>query len=132
MNKKYLSESDLCDKYIRPAMVQAGWHGIDQIYREFPLRAGRVVDRVAGQHRQPHVLDLLDLGRDRRQELEPARLAQVARQPGRRRGDAVDAGQAHGVPSEVVTVIRLVSNTASCRVEIAIVVETAGAGAVPM
>ena len=45
VNKKNLSESDLCDKFIRPAMEQAGWHGMEQIYREFPLRAGRVVVR---------------------------------------------------------------------------------------
>jgi type I restriction enzyme R subunit len=45
MDKKLLSESDICDKFIRPAMERAGWHGIDQIYREFPLRAGRVVVR---------------------------------------------------------------------------------------
>ncbi len=45
MDKKALSESDLCDKCIRPALERAGWHPIDQIYREFPLRAGRVVVR---------------------------------------------------------------------------------------
>ena len=45
MNKKALSESDICDKFIRPAMETAGWNGMDQIYREFPLRAGRVVVR---------------------------------------------------------------------------------------
>lgn len=28
MNKKNLSESDICDKFIRPAMVAAGWLGI--------------------------------------------------------------------------------------------------------
>jgi len=50
MNKKNLSESDICDKFIRPAMVAAGWTGIDQLYREFPLRAGRVV--VRGQKAQ--------------------------------------------------------------------------------
>lgn len=50
MNKKDLSESDICDKFIRPAMEKAGWHGMDQIYREFPLRAGRVV--VRGQKAQ--------------------------------------------------------------------------------
>lgn len=50
MNKKNLSESDICDKFIRPAMERAGWNGMDQIYREFPLRAGRVV--VRGQHAQ--------------------------------------------------------------------------------
>lgn len=45
MNKKSLSESDICDKYIRPAIERAGWNGIDQIYREYPLRAGRMVVR---------------------------------------------------------------------------------------
>jgi len=45
MEKSNLSESDICDKFIRPAMERAGWHGMDQIYREFPLRAGRVVVR---------------------------------------------------------------------------------------
>ena len=45
MNKKTLSESDICDKFIRPAMEQAGWDGMVQVYREFPLRAGRVIVR---------------------------------------------------------------------------------------
>lgn len=45
MNKKTLSESDICDKFIRPAMESAGWDGMSQIYREYPLRAGRVVVR---------------------------------------------------------------------------------------
>ncbi len=51
MNKKNLSESDICDKFIRPAMEAAGWHGFDQIYREYPLRAGRVVVRGNTAHR---------------------------------------------------------------------------------
>ncbi len=45
MDKKSLTESDICDKFIRPAMERAGWDGMDQIYREYPLRAGRVVVR---------------------------------------------------------------------------------------
>mgnify|MGYP006171793873 FL=1 len=45
MDKKNLSESDICDKFIRPAMEAAGWNGMDQIYREFSLRGGRVVVR---------------------------------------------------------------------------------------
>ncbi|MEH0166691.1 EcoAI/FtnUII family type I restriction enzme subunit R [Roseateles microcysteis] len=45
MNKGNLSESDICDKFIRPAMEKAGWNGMEQIYREYPLRAGRVVVR---------------------------------------------------------------------------------------
>ncbi len=51
MNKNNLSESDSSDKYIRPAMVQAGWHTLDQIYAQFPLRAGRVVVRGNKSHR---------------------------------------------------------------------------------
>ena len=50
MDKKKLSESDLCDKFIRPAIEKAGWNALEQIYREFPLRAGRVV--VRGQQAQ--------------------------------------------------------------------------------
>lgn len=45
MNKAGLSEGDLCDKLIRPAIVDAGWHTLDQIYAQYPLRAGRVVVR---------------------------------------------------------------------------------------
>lgn len=51
MDKKQLTESDICDKFIRPAMEQAGWNGMDQIYREFPLRAGRVSVRGNKSHR---------------------------------------------------------------------------------
>ena len=51
MNKDSLSESDISDKYVRPAMVQAGWHTLDQIYAQFPLRAGRVVVRGNKSHR---------------------------------------------------------------------------------
>jgi type I restriction enzyme, R subunit len=45
MDKNSLSESDISDKYIRPAIVKAGWHTLDQIYAQYPLRAGRVVVR---------------------------------------------------------------------------------------
>ncbi|MFM2051561.1 MAG: hypothetical protein RL682_2052 [Pseudomonadota bacterium] len=45
MHKKNQSESDISDKFIRPAIVQAGWHTLDQIYAQYPLRAGRVVVR---------------------------------------------------------------------------------------
>lgn len=56
MNKKSLSESDICDKFIRPAMEQGGWHGMEQIYREFPLRAGRVVVRGKQARRDPRTV----------------------------------------------------------------------------
>ena len=45
MHTNKLSESDISDKFIRPAIVQAGWHTLDQIYAQYPLRAGRVVVR---------------------------------------------------------------------------------------
>jgi type I restriction enzyme R subunit len=45
MNKKNLSESDICDKFVRPAMVRSGWDEFEQIYAQYPLRAGRVVVR---------------------------------------------------------------------------------------
>ena len=32
MDKHKLSESDISDKFVRPAMVQVGWHTLDQIY----------------------------------------------------------------------------------------------------
>jgi type I restriction enzyme R subunit len=51
MDKSALSESDISDKFVRPAMVQAGWHTLDQIYAQFPLRAGRVVVRGTKAHR---------------------------------------------------------------------------------
>ncbi|WP_291477084.1 EcoAI/FtnUII family type I restriction enzme subunit R [Acidovorax sp.] len=51
MDKTSLSESDICDKFIRPAMEQAGWNGLDQIFREYPLRAGRVVVRGSKAYR---------------------------------------------------------------------------------
>ncbi len=51
MDKTHLSESDICDKYIRPAMERAGWNGLDQIFREYPLRAGRVVVRGSKAYR---------------------------------------------------------------------------------
>ena len=45
MDKKSLSESDICDKFVRPALVAAGWYTLDQIYAQYPLRDGRVVVR---------------------------------------------------------------------------------------
>jgi type I restriction enzyme R subunit len=53
MDKRTLSESDICDKFVRPAMERSGWHGLEQIYREYPLRAGRVVVRGRTARRDP-------------------------------------------------------------------------------
>ena len=44
-NKKELSESDICDKFITPAIVNAGWDPMTQIRREYPLTPGPVVVR---------------------------------------------------------------------------------------
>lgn len=44
-HKKELSESDICDKFITPAIVNAGWDSMTQIRREFPLTPGPVVVR---------------------------------------------------------------------------------------
>ncbi len=45
MDKWRLTESDICDRFIRPAMERAGWDGMGQIFREYPLRAGRITVR---------------------------------------------------------------------------------------
>ena len=46
MNKKALSERDICTKYITPALTNdAGWDIHTQIREEFPLTAGRVMVR---------------------------------------------------------------------------------------
>jgi len=45
MNKKQLSERDICTKIITPALEQAGWDIAIQIREEFPLTLGRVIVR---------------------------------------------------------------------------------------
>lgn len=45
MNKKQLSERDICTKYITPALVRAGWDILTQIREEFALTQGRIVVR---------------------------------------------------------------------------------------
>lgn len=45
MNKKELSERDICTKYITPAIEQAGWDITTQIREEFPLTNGRIIVR---------------------------------------------------------------------------------------
>ena len=44
-SKAHLSETDICDRFITPAMVQAGWTREQHILREYTLRPGRVVVR---------------------------------------------------------------------------------------
>lgn len=45
MDKKKLSEADICEKFITPALQQAGWDTIEQIFGQYTLRQGRVVVR---------------------------------------------------------------------------------------
>lgn len=50
VSKKALSESDICDQCITPAIVAAGWHMTTQIRREFSCTAGRII--VRGQRKR--------------------------------------------------------------------------------
>jgi type I restriction enzyme R subunit len=45
MSKKDLSESDICAKYITPAIEQSGWDEMTQIRREVSFTKGRIIVR---------------------------------------------------------------------------------------
>ena len=45
MSKKHLSESDICAKYITPAIIDAGWDEALQIRREVSFTKGRIIVR---------------------------------------------------------------------------------------
>ena len=45
MNKKALSERDICTKYIAPALKQAGWDELSQIREEVSFTKGRIIVR---------------------------------------------------------------------------------------
>ncbi|MFZ2417116.1 MAG: type I restriction endonuclease, partial [Smithellaceae bacterium] len=45
INKKELSETDICDLFITPAIKNAGWDPINQIRREVTLTPGPVIVR---------------------------------------------------------------------------------------
>jgi type I restriction enzyme R subunit len=45
MDKKTLSERDICSKFITPALEDTGWDLHSQIREEFPLTAGRIIVR---------------------------------------------------------------------------------------
>src|ERR1700688_534734 len=45
MTKKSLSESDICAKWITPAVIQAGWVEATQIRREVGFTKGRIIVR---------------------------------------------------------------------------------------
>ena len=54
MNKKQLSERDICTKFITPALEQAGWDVSTQIREEYPLTKGRIVVRGKLHARAKH------------------------------------------------------------------------------
>ena len=45
MDKKNLSERDICTKFITPALRKAGWDEITQILEEFSFTKGRIIVR---------------------------------------------------------------------------------------
>ena len=45
MNKKDLSERDICSKFIGPAVKRAGWDGMMQIRKEVAFTKGRIIVR---------------------------------------------------------------------------------------
>ena len=45
MDKKQLSERDICSKFITSAVVQAGWDAMTQIREEYPITRGRIIVR---------------------------------------------------------------------------------------
>ncbi|MBN1548512.1 MAG: DEAD/DEAH box helicase family protein [Syntrophaceae bacterium] len=54
MNKKQLSERDICTKYITPALEQAGWDVATQVREEYPLTRGRIIVRGKMYMRAKH------------------------------------------------------------------------------
>lgn len=54
MNKKELSERDICTKFITPAVEQAGWNITTQIREEFPITKGRIIVRGQLHTRAKH------------------------------------------------------------------------------
>ena len=42
MNKKELSERDICSKYITPALQQSGWDLMNQVREEVTFTAGKI------------------------------------------------------------------------------------------
>lgn len=45
MNKKLLSERDICTKFITPALRRAGWDEVTQLREEVSFTKGRIIVR---------------------------------------------------------------------------------------
>src|SRR5690554_1028745 len=54
MDKKKLSERDICTKFITPAIERAGWNIRTQIREEFSLTNGRIIVRGRMHTRAPN------------------------------------------------------------------------------
>lgn len=54
MNKRLLSERDICTKFITPALELAGWDIVTQIREEFSLTKGRIIVRGKLHSRAQH------------------------------------------------------------------------------
>lgn len=54
MNKKQLSERDICTKFITPALKEAGWDITTQVREEFSLTKGRIIVRGKLHTRAKH------------------------------------------------------------------------------
>ena len=54
MDKKQLSERDICTKFITPALEEAGWDVATQVREEFPLTRGRIIVRGKLHTRAKH------------------------------------------------------------------------------
>ncbi len=54
MNKKQLSERDICTKFITPALERSGWDIATQVREEFPLTNGRIIVRGKLHTRAKH------------------------------------------------------------------------------
>lgn len=54
MDKKQLSERDICTKFITPALEQSGWDVATQVREEFPLTNGRIIVRGKLHTRAKH------------------------------------------------------------------------------
>jgi type I restriction enzyme R subunit len=54
LNKKSLTERDICTKYITPAIEKAGWDVATQVREEFPLTKGKIIVRGKLHTRAKH------------------------------------------------------------------------------
>ena len=54
LNKKSLSERDICTKFITPALIRAGWDVLLQVREELTFTDGRIIVRggMAARSRQ--------------------------------------------------------------------------------